>query len=158
MAYGNATSLLTYYFRVKADVTCFQLCQAEDPSLRTKFRPASGRTSTESPSGKKESKEKETDENLKHKGRRKHHDSNGKRFLCLFVSMLHFTDVLTFSANESKKSSHKKRNKPPCGQCENCLRCEDCGRCSYCRKAKKARDFTNVEKCLYRQCLNNVGI
>lgn len=108
-------------------------CRAEDPSLKTRFRPGSGRVANESPPHKRELKEKEIDENNKHKGRRKHRDAE---------------------ANE-KKSSHKKRNKPPCGQCENCLRFEDCGRCSYCRKAKRSRDFAAVEKCLYRQCISS---
>lgn len=56
----------------------FQRCRAEDPSLKTRFRPGSGRVANESPPHKRELKEKEIDENNKHKGRRKHRDAEGK--------------------------------------------------------------------------------
>ncbi|KAK7595122.1 hypothetical protein V9T40_001555 [Parthenolecanium corni] len=110
-------------------------CRAEDPSLKTKFKPGCGLGggNEESPHRKREPKEKESDENSKHRGRRKHRDSNA----------------------DAKKSSHKKRSKPPCGQCENCLRRENCGRCSNCKKAKKSGDYASVEKCLYRQCISS---
>ncbi|XP_065205552.1 CXXC-type zinc finger protein 1-like [Planococcus citri] len=105
-------------------------CRAEDPSLKTRFKPGSGRATNESPPPrKKEYKDKEDEENTKHRGRRKHRE-----------------------ANADKKSSHKKRSKQ-CGQCENCLRPEDCGRCSNCKKSKKSGD--HVEKCIYRQCISS---
>lgn len=47
--------------------------------MKTKFKPGSGLgRREESPHRKREPKEKETDENAKHRGRRKHRESNGK--------------------------------------------------------------------------------